>query len=111
MITLLQRCQDMGLDAEIVEAVPEARHPTIAECELAGKGPGIGEDGKFHEGGLPNTPEERERFEAYMRGHCWYIGAYDSDIRAYNTILVRQLYGVWRDRGSLVVSTPIQEAN
>jgi hypothetical protein len=85
----------------IAELEAEARHPTTAEREGAGVGPGIGKDGKFHEGGLPNTPEERARFEAYMRGHCWSIGTYDESIRAYDTVDVRRLYGVWRDRGSL----------
>ncbi len=72
-----------------------ARHPTLAECEAAGKGPPT----YIH--GLPNTPEERARFEAYMRGHCWVVGSYVEAERSYDTVAVRRLYGVWRDRGSL----------
>ena len=56
---------------------------------------------KFREGGLPNTAEERARFEAYMRGHCWDFGNYDSERQCYDTVSVRMLYGVWRDRGLL----------
>lgn len=83
----------------------DARHPTLAECEAAGRGP-IQEAGKYREGGLPNTPEERERFEAYMRGHCWSVGGYDAEKDCYDTVGVRMLYGVWRDRGSLPTVWP-----
>lgn len=77
------------------------RHPTLAECEQAGRGPENGPGIPFNEGGLPNTPEERARFEAYMRGHCWDVGSYSEELRAYDTTFVRCLYGLWRDRGSL----------
>lgn len=84
-------------------AAPVApQEPTEKECEAAGRGPmpaGFG----FKEGGLSDTPQERKRFEAYMRGHCWSIGEYDAVLRAYDTVLVRMLYGVWRDRGALAV--------
>lgn len=73
--------------------------PTLEECFAAGKGPE--QTGTFLEGGLSNTPEERARFEAYMRGHCWEVGNYDDAERAYDTVIVRMLYGVWRDRGLL----------
>ncbi len=79
----------------------QSRHPSIKECEAAGRGPGASKDRRFSEGGLPDTAEERERFEAYMRGHCWAVGKYDEKIRAYDTVYVRMLYGVWRDRGWL----------
>ena len=81
------------------------RHPTLAECEAAGRGPEYNGT-KYSEGGLPNTQEERERFEAYMRGHCWDVGAYDTEKKCYDTVPVRQLYGVWRDRGSLSTILP-----
>jgi hypothetical protein len=76
--------------------------PTIEQCFAAGKGPE--QSDTFREGGLPNTPEERARFEAYMRGHCWDIGGYDESIQGYDTTLVRMLYGVWRDRGLLAAA-------
>lgn len=76
--------------------------PTIDECFAAGKGPE--QSVTYSEGGLSNTPEERARFEAYMRGHCWEIGNYDESLNAYDTVLVRMLYGVWRDRGALCES-------
>jgi len=76
--------------------------PTIDECFAAGKGPE--QSVPYSEGGLSNTPEERARFEAYMRGHCWEIGNYDESLKAYDTVLVRMLYGVWRDRGALCES-------
>lgn len=82
------------------------RHPTIEECKKAGMGrefiPGEG----YSEGGLPNTEDERNRFEAYMRGHCWDVGNYDNERHCYDTVLVRMLYGVWRDRGSLPTIAP-----
>ena len=77
--------------------------PTIAECEKAGRGPEQ-VSGKFTEGGSPNTLPERQRFEAYMRGHCWDAGNYDEQKRCYDTVMVRMLYGVWRDRGALAKS-------
>ena len=52
-------------------------------------------------GGLPNTDDERLRFEAYMRGHCWDVGTFDTKTNSYDTTFVRCAYGVWRDRGSL----------
>ena len=58
-------------------------------------------DGKYVEGGLSNTLEERTRFEAYMRGHCWKVGEYNAETQCYDTVLIRMLYGVWRDRGAL----------
>ena len=88
-------------NAELRAALEAERgqHPTLEECFAAGKGPQTYDE--FKEGGKPDTPEERARFEAYMRGHCWSIGTYDESIRSYDTTLVRMLYGVWRDRGSL----------
>lgn len=79
----------------------EPRHPTLAECEAAGKGPSNYPGKAYEVGGLPDTPEERERFEAYMRGHCWAIGNYDETQRSYDTTFVRCCYGIWRDRGAL----------
>lgn len=74
------------------------REPSEEECFAAGKGPAPGID--WHEGGLPNTPQERARFESYMRGHCWAFN-YDSATHCYDDTIVRMLYGVWRDRGWL----------
>lgn len=82
-----------------VEMTP--RHPTLDECKIAGRGPDNYPGSPYNSGGLPDTPEERERFEAYLQGHCWYAGIYDEEIRAYDTVTVRCLYGVWRDRGAL----------
>lgn len=79
----------------------EPRHPTIAECEAAGRGPDNYPGKPYEVGGLPDTSEERARFEAYMRGHCWSHGLYDNETRSYDTVQVRMLYGVWRDRGAL----------
>lgn len=80
-----------------------ARHPTLDECEKAGIGP-VNAPGKgYSEGGLPNTAEERARFEAYMRGHCWDFGTFDAKTNSYDTVDVRRLYGVWRDRGWLAM--------
>jgi len=73
--------------------------PTIDECFAAGKGPK--QSVPYSEGGVSNTPEERARFEAYMRGHCWGVGNYDESLKGYDTVIVRMLYGVWRDRGAL----------
>ena len=78
-----------------------ARHPTLAECEVAGAGPEYRPSVGYREGGLPNTPDERCRFEAYMRGHCWDVGVFDTKTNSYDTTFVRCAYGVWRDRGSL----------
>jgi hypothetical protein len=79
----------------------EPRHPTLEECHEAGVGPRNVPGVPYRSGGLPDTPEERARFEAYMRGHCWPIGdGYDEAQRIY-PMGVRQLYGIWRDRGSL----------
>lgn len=88
-------------ERECAELREQLRHPTDAECYAAGKGPGIDTNGKFHEGGLPDTPDERARFEAYMNGHCWYVFPYDEELKSYSEIDTRRLYGVWRDRGSL----------
>ena len=81
------------------QAVRVPTEPTVDECFAAGQGPAVTD--KFREGGLPNTAEERARFEAYMRGHCWDFGNYDSERQCYDTVSVRMLYGVWRDRGLL----------
>lgn len=78
-----------------------ARHPTIEECEAAGRGPSNWPGKPYEVGGLPDTPEERARFEAYMRGHCWDVGRYIEKQRRYDTMFVRFCYGVWRDRGAL----------
>ncbi len=77
------------------------RHPTLAECEAAGVGKMRDADGNVRVVGLPDTPEERARFEAYMRGHCWGVGGYEEVAHHYDTMMVRMLYGVWRDRGGL----------
>jgi hypothetical protein len=82
------------------------RHPTLAECHKAGRGPDNCPGDPYDSGGLPDTPEERERFEAYMLGHHWDCGKYDKELRCYDTVLVRCLYGVWRDRGSLPTVWP-----
>ena len=76
------------------------RHPTLAECEAAGHSPAY-KDCEYSEGGLPDTPEERERFETYMTGKGWYFGGFDTKKHWYDSISIRQLYHVWRDRGAL----------
>lgn len=76
------------------------REPPLEECYRAGKGPSQ-VPGEYHEGGLPDTADERARFEEYMRGHCWEFGGYDQTKRCYDTVFVRMLYGVWRDRGAM----------
>lgn len=75
--------------------------PTLEQCYAAGRGPDNGPGVPYREGGLPNTPEERARFEAYMRGHYWAIGTFDEELNGYDTLSVRCLYGVWRDRGAI----------
>jgi len=75
----------------------DTRHPTLAECESAGRGP----ENYPEAGGLPDTAKERARFEAYMRGHCWDVGKYVIAEECYDTVFVRCLYAVWRDRGAL----------
>ena len=82
------------------------RHPTLDECGAAGMGPTYMPGHGYTEGGLKDTPEERERFEAYMRGHCWDVGDYDDAKHCYDTVGVRMLYGVWRDRGALPTTWP-----
>src|SRR5699024_6946460 len=98
--------QEFGDWKVTVKRLPEganldqpSRHPTLDECKAAGQGPGFPHNENCSEGGLPNTSEERERFEAYMRGHCWEVGRYVESMRCYDTVGVRMLYGVWRDRG------------
>jgi len=87
--------------------IPKAQlEPTIDECFAAGKGPPV-VGSKFREGFVPDTPDERARFEAYMKGHCWDVGTYDADKGCYDTVGVRQLYGVWRDRGYLCRGAPL----
>jgi hypothetical protein len=92
-------CKAFAAASTAPQAV-QARHPTLEECEKAGRGPDNWVGKPYSSGNLPDTPEERARFEAYMRGHCWYVGEYDEELRIYE-VGVRQLYGVWRDRGSL----------
>ena len=95
-------CAAVGLPLDL----RVGRHPTLIECEAAGKGPSNGLGTPYSSGGLPDTPEERERFEAYMRGHCWGIVNYDDATRGYDAVFVRCCYGVWRDRGSLPTVPP-----
>ncbi|MBP7610126.1 MAG: hypothetical protein KA760_11550 [Steroidobacteraceae bacterium] len=85
------------------------RHPTVEECEAAGRGPDNGPGNPFECGGLPDTPEERARFEAYLRGHCWTAGDYDTRRRCYPTTFARMLYGMWRDRGALPTVWPTND--
>lgn len=77
------------------------RHPTLEECNQAGRGPSNYPGKEYETGGLVDTPEERARFEAYMRGHCWDFGKYVEADRSYDGTFVRCVYGVWRDRGAL----------
>jgi len=84
------------IEAALAEPAPDVqcnRRPTIDECRAAGE-----------RAGLPDTPDERERFEAYIRGHCWYVGPYDHASSAYFNVHVRCLYGVWRDCGKLLTT-------
>jgi len=87
----------------------DPRHPTLAECEAAGRGPKNYPCKLFEEGGLPDTEKERARFEAYMRGHCWDVGKYVSIEKCYDTVFVRCLFGMWRDRGALPTVYPMNE--
>lgn len=84
-------------------------HPTIEQCEAAGRGPDNGPDKRFDEGGLPNMPEERARFEAYMRGHCWRA-VFDPATNSYDDMPARICYGVWRDRGALATAQQASDA-
>lgn len=93
-----QRCYEAGQR--------EQRHPTLAECEAAGRGPENYPGKPFKVGGLPATNDERERFEAYMRGHCWDVGHYLDTDECYDTPFVRCLFGLWRDRGALPTVWP-----
>jgi len=77
------------------------RHPTIEECFEAGKGPGYSSLHRYSASLLPDNEQERARFEAYMKGHCWDFGEYDEEAGGYDVLMVRMLYGVWRDRGAL----------
>lgn len=83
------------------ERLSAARHPTLQECEAAGRGPSNYPGKPYESGGLPDTPEERARFEAYMKGHCWKVSAYNEQERSYGDVSTRCFYGVWRDRGAL----------
>lgn len=69
--------------------------PSIEACEVAGRLDNVLED----------TADDLARFESYMRGPGWFVGAYDAKTNSYDTtlvhMLVRMLYGVWRDRGGL----------
>jgi hypothetical protein len=85
---------------------------TVDECYAAGRGPDNYPGKPFSSGGLPDTPEERERFEAYMRGHCWAVGEYDAKLGIYEEMTARCLYGLWRDRGAMpTIWTPQQPAD
>lgn len=64
---------------------------TIENCTRAGVG----------DYQLPDTPEERVLFEAYMKGHSWAIGEYNIETKSYSDTLTRMLYGVWRDAAGL----------
>lgn len=83
------------------ERLSAARHPTLQECEAAGRGPSNYPGKPYESGGLPDTPEERARFEAYMKGHCWKVSAYNEQERSYGDVSTRCFYGLWRDRGAL----------
>jgi len=85
------------------------REPTEKECFEIGRGPA--EAPPFRHGWMPDTADERKRFEAYMRGHCWDFGSYDLKTLSYDTVMVRMLYGVWRDRGYLATVVSQAEAN
>jgi hypothetical protein len=97
-------------DAETLAIVASGghtpRHPTLDECHAAGAGPRNTPGLIYNEGGVPNTPEERARFEAYLRGHAWATGSFDPGTNSYDTTFVRCLYGIWRDRGSLPTVWP-----
>ncbi len=86
------------------------RHPTPEECHEAGRGPYNCPGLPYTVGGLPDTADERARFEAYMRGHCWDHGKYDELAGCYDSTFVRCCYGVWRDRGALPTVWPNTEA-
>lgn len=83
------------------------RQPTLNECHSAGVGPTYVPTRGYNEGGLPNDADERARFEAYMRGHCWDVGKFDAATNSYDTMHVRCLYGVWRDRGVAVAEAAL----
>jgi hypothetical protein len=93
-----------ALDAVQRALAAQQQHPTIEQCRAAGRGPENGPGLPYNVGGLPDTPEERARFEAYMQGHCWEAGPYNEAERSYSFSITRCLYGVWRDRGALAIA-------
>ena len=84
-----------------MSATQTPRHPTLIECDAAGRGPGYIDVVGFQEGGLPDTLAERKRFKAYVRAKGWDVGRYDAAISRFDSSFVRSLYCIWRDRGSL----------
>lgn len=90
-------------ERRLAEAERAGMEPSLEACEAAGRGPEQHRlpGAAYSEGGFSDTPEERARFEAYMRGHCWGHGPYDAEKGCYSDVLTRMLYGVWRDRGGL----------
>lgn len=69
-------------------------HPTLEQCAQVAKS-----------GGLPDTAEERARFEAYMRSLNW-VDEYNEERGGYCKSYVRCAYVVWRDRGALAMAEP-----
>lgn len=51
--------------------------------------------------GAPHNEQERLRFEAYMRGHCWKVGEWNAEKCCYEDMTCRMLFAVWRDRASM----------
>jgi len=72
-----------------------------------------------HVGSAP-TEDERLLFEAWMRGHCWKVSG-EWDGKQYRhasehagdvhppTMMTRQLFAAWRDRGALAAYRAQQE--
>jgi hypothetical protein len=70
--------------------------------------------------GAPATESERKLFEAWMRGHCWALGA-EWDGTSYRDISeiagqinpqamrTRQLFAAWRDRAALASAQSAQD--
>lgn len=51
--------------------------------------------------GAPHNEQERLRFEAYMRGHCWAVGDWNAEKCCYEDIQTRVFFALWRDRAAL----------
>jgi hypothetical protein len=51
--------------------------------------------------GAPHNEQERLRFEAYQRGHCYQVGVWNPEKVCYEDIPNRVMFSIWRDRAAL----------